>query len=120
MNTGKAHDPFDDFNVAPAAKPPGPPARPAAMSPGSDVVTAPARPTRTPRPRTATAPPPVGDERSARLQIRTSPRIEALILAEIAHRLREGRRGRGVADKTSAVEDAIERAYGHLLKQDGE
>jgi hypothetical protein len=53
--------------------------------------------------------------RPARLQIRTTTRIEALILAEIARRCAEGSRGRGKANRTVVIEEAVERTYGHLI-----
>jgi hypothetical protein len=56
-----------------------------------------------------------GELRPARLQIRTTTRIEALILAEIARRCAEGTRGRGKANRTVVIEEAIERTYGHLI-----
>jgi hypothetical protein len=47
--------------------------------------------------------------------MRTTARTEALVMAEIRRRIEAGERGRGRADKTTVVEQAIERSYGHLL-----
>jgi hypothetical protein len=67
----------------------------------------------TPKPRNRDVEP--EPARPARLQIRTTARTEALVLAEIRRRIEAGERGRGIADKTTVLEEAIERTYGHLL-----
>jgi hypothetical protein len=51
-----------------------------------------------------------------RLQVLVPERIERLVIAEIIQRKERGRRGRGVADRSSVVADAIEKVYGYLLK----
>jgi hypothetical protein len=57
---------------------------------------------------------PVGAD-APRLQIRTTPRMIGLVLAEISRRVQEGKAGRGRADRTVVLEDALERCYGHLI-----
>ena len=118
-------------SFAPAAPQPAAPApplraredwRPAPTpSPSATPAAAPERVMRPAPQAPARGPIPVEPEaeaepaRPARLQIRTTARIEALILAEIARRCAEGSRGRGKANRTVVVEEAIERTYGHLI-----
>src|SRR5258708_7206856 len=141
----KARDPYAELGIAPPSPAPRPvaaaPAPSFAPAPASPAplrtreewrpaappraappppATPPPRPPRPAPPRAPPAPPPgpAGEgepARPARLQIRTTTRIEALILAEIARRCAEGSRGRGKANRTVVIEEAIERTYGHLI-----
>jgi hypothetical protein len=102
-------------SVSPWTSPgPSPSPTPGASSPATAPTTPAAE-----APQPAAAEPrsrvPAPPERSARLQIRTSSRVEALVLAEIRRRIGAGERGRGKADRTTVIEDALERAYGHLV-----
>jgi hypothetical protein len=138
----KARDPYAELGIAPATPAPRPVA-PAPASPVPTAPLR-AREEWRPAPPAGVAPvpPPVSGERlmrpapsgparapvrlselesegeparPARLQIRTTARIEALILAEIARRCAEGTRGRGKANRTVVIEEAIERTYGNLI-----
>ncbi|HWW94507.1 MAG TPA: hypothetical protein VN375_14160 [Vicinamibacteria bacterium] len=141
----KARDPYAELGIAPSTQSPRPvaatptpsfspaPASPAplrtreewrAPAPPSVGPAPPAAPTERlmraapsgPAPVTLPEPEQEGEPaRPARLQIRTTTRIEALILAEIARRCAEGSRGRGKANRTVVIEEAIERTYGHLI-----
>jgi acetyl-CoA carboxylase biotin carboxyl carrier protein len=141
----KARDPYAELGIAPPTPAPRPvaagpapsfapaPASPAPLrtreewrpaAPPSVASAPPAIPTERlmrPAPSGPAPVPPLEPEvegepaRPARLQIRTTTRIEALILAEIARRCAEGTRGRGKANRTVVIEEAIERTYGHLI-----